>query len=209
MIQQYHMDPDAANLLRAHYLKVQALSPVVNSSTPPAGSSSPADPFFNFFTQNPTSAALLIFCAFMVIGIIGLLITKVRNVNTILTLMFIAFMTSTIPYGTRIIQQQTHLESQAGPELTPKNLIIDNVTRTGFTIMWDTDNPNLGALRLKSSLDPTEIPKIASEPDGPPLNKHVITVNNLKSNTLYYVDILSGSTWYNNNGRSLEVKTAP
>jgi hypothetical protein len=188
--------------LTTHYLKVQALSPASPITQPTAAPSASLD-LFSALTSWPA----LIFIGLITITFVALLIVKVKNTGTLISLMLMVLVAGAIPVSVGVVNQQTRLQSQAGPETTPKNVVVANVSPTAFTILWDTDKSNVGTIRVHTSPQMDAFAKIYSEDDQDGIYKHFIRLENLTPSTDYYIEILSSGMWYNHNGTPLKVTT--
>lgn len=102
---------------------------------------------------------------------------------------------------------------RATPQTTPKNIRVSNVTDTGFTISFITDETTPGF--IKYGTEPTSLRSQASD-DRDQLSGsvgsyslHHITVRGLDSNTNYYYVLGTGSqSEFDNQGAPFELKTA-
>lgn len=193
-------------IAQAVYLKAPLLSPlnpqVVSAQTAPTPSSSLLQNLWS-----PLSISIIIFLVLVALGLITLSVTKIRDVNKVLTVLFMALITSAIPFGTRLAQEQTSLQSKASPINTPKNIVVSAVTATSFTLTWETDAAAIGTIRLRQTHDPSPLQKILTETNHATNYTHALTVSDLNPNTDYYFEILSGSEWYNLNGEPIKVHT--
>lgn len=200
------MEPSSTtNTVTNHYLQVQALTPHsgVSSTPPPVGKTEEKLTFDLSLTQ------ALIFFALLFIGALGLLFARAKRGSAIFALITLAFITSALPVSMFIINRQTRLSSQAVPVSTPKNVIVDQVTNRGMRILWETDTPEVGVIRLRQTPESSPLNRIISEPEGVDIYSHVLAIADLAPNTLYYFEILSGGVWYDNQGQPLTVKTEP
>lgn len=191
--------------MASYYLRVQALTPVdggINPATVPVDTTGS---FWGIFTD-PLPLSLIIFLLLTGVGLIALVVTKTQDVNKILTLLFLALMTSAIPFGLQLAGQKTRIESKAGTTVVPRNLIIEAVTVKGFKVSWDTDSLTAGSVALRTSKEAGLTSQVFSEPEGTKSFHHMIEVNQVKPETDYFMEILSGSQWFNMNGDPIVVK---
>lgn len=101
---------------------------------------------------------------------------------------------------------------RAGPEYTPKNLQITNVTDETFTVSWVTDEPTVGFLSYGDN--PSVSTTITDDRDQVSgdtgsFRTHHVTVRGLAAETTYYFKIGSGpgQDLYDNAGQPYEVTT--
>lgn len=192
-VNQYYMQIQALSQANAQETTQETAQVVGNQTAPP--------------TTNYTLTAFYIFIGMLTVGVIGLLLTRTRDLNKLIAILVISLITSAIPLGLNLTKQKTTLTSQAGPELIPKELIVSEVTTSGFDISYSTDKAQLSIIRISTSADMKENSRILSHPQENKLSNHLIEVENLDPNTTYYTEVLSGSEWYNHNDKPLEITT--
>jgi hypothetical protein len=194
------MEASSPNSLADYYLKIQALTPVgeVDSTTSVSASS-------NSF-QIPT-LSIVIFLAVLVLGAFALLLTKSHQINKMLVLLVMAFVLSSVPLTLNSLSIPTGLESQASPQSVPKNVTVSSVSPSGFILTWETDQPESGAIRLSLDSKFESGSQTLVEAEGKLTTSHQLTITSLKPRTLYYFQLLSGSMWYEDQDKPLEVKT--
>jgi hypothetical protein len=196
---------DVTQNLAGHYLQVQALTP--QSGAPVVSSSNTVSSSNLLFGLSSTEITVI--GAFFAVGIAILVIVLVNNLKKALTVLSLVLMTSAVPISVIIMNQQTRIESNAGPDYVPKNVIVTQVNSTGFSVMWDTDRPGTGVLRVRSKPETTDFNRIYSEPEGGDIYKHLIKVEGLNPNQAYYLEILSAGVWYDNQHQPLKIITSP
>jgi hypothetical protein len=196
------IDNPVADSINRHYLQVQALTPVSPVDTATKPFSAPAN-LLSF-----TKPAFIIFIVIMLLGIVGLLITHTRNLNKIILVMSVAFLTSLVPVSLSLMNQQASISSQAGALSIPKNVIVDQVTYSSFNVSWQTDNPTAGAVRLREKSQTSEFNQVISEDKKTNIYTHILNLKGLKPHTIYVFEILSEGEWYNQQGQPLTVTTA-
>jgi hypothetical protein len=203
------MNPDTTALaLQQHYLQVSALTPedpTIVVTNAPAQTNAVA----SLLSAGGLPLSLAIFFILLTLGIITLLITKVHDFNKILTISFLALVTSSIPYGTKLVTETTSLQTKATATEIPQNITVTQVVASGFTVSWQTTDPTFGTVRVRQQAEKTGEQKVFTDPSEAASTTHTINVKNLLPATTYYFEILSQSVWYNHNGLPLEVKTTP
>jgi len=193
-----------SNQISRHYLEVQALTPVSVSAAP---ASLP-------FTQNQdwvslATPAFIIFVTLLLLGMVALILTHTRNVNKLLIVISLAFITSIIPLGMRALNQKTQIPSQADMSTTPTHVIVGQVTSSGFNLSWSTAAPTIGAISLKKVASPDHLKAFIPETPESKMSAHFIPVTQLQPNTTYEVLILSNDIWYGKDGLPLQITTQP
>ncbi|OGV96010.1 hypothetical protein A2W24_03010 [Microgenomates group bacterium RBG_16_45_19] len=188
--------------INRHYLQVQALTPASAQTTFGSATSTPSIDWFSLATP-----AFIVFTALLIVGIIGLLLTHTKNINKLLVVISIAFLTSLVPVSLNLVNQQASLVTKAGAGDVPTQVLVDQVTPTGFDVSWQTDNPSVGAIRLREPGQPPEYNRIIAEDQETGIYTHIIRVTDLRAATTYAFEVLSGGNWYNDQGQPLLVTT--
>ncbi|OGV94932.1 hypothetical protein A3A66_03890 [Microgenomates group bacterium RIFCSPLOWO2_01_FULL_46_13] len=185
-----------------YYLAVQALTPAEKTSVPvmtePAVKSSGL-PFGMW--------SLIVFVTVLFLGMVTLMATKTRNLKRLLMVLTAALITAVVPLGLDLTLKPTSVTIRAGAELVPKNLVVDEVTQTGFTVRWETGVPVIGTVRLGT--DGQTFPRTHVEAGGAKTTVHKLTLTQLRPGETYYFEVLSHTTWYNDGGQPLRVETLP
>ena len=115
--------------------------------------------------------------------------------------------------GTLLLSQGTGVFApRATPQTTPKKIRVTNLTDSGFTVSFLTDEPTVG--HIKYGTDSKKINSQTSD-DRDQLsgtvdkyNVHHITVRGLDPNLSYYYTLGTGSGGFDNNGQPFSIKTA-
>ncbi len=197
------MTPTIDSNLSQHYLQIQALTPVSGAEPVTIENSD----LQSSTLQQYTSSIVIVFIGMLVVGSIGLLITKTRYINKLVLVLFIAFVTSIIPITMHSLSQQQSVQTQADNDHIPTNVKVTQVTATSFSVLWDTSDYTVGTIRIWDALGNMKYNQIFSEPEGGQIYKHVIVIKDLVPNTSYNFEILSGGEWYNNRGKPLQITT--
>lgn len=200
-------DQNANTNFTKHYLNVKSLTPASQPTTTSTASATTSNQAS--LSLSLTSTPVIIFFSLLIIGTIGLLITRARDLNKLLMVLAISLIASAIPLTTQILSQETRLTSHAGPEYTPKNVIVYNLTATSFMISWQTDKSDTGIIRVRTTPEVSPHTRIISDSPDQSEYMHHLTVDELEPNNSYYLEILSGGQWYNLNGQPLYIKTPP
>ena len=100
---------------------------------------------------------------------------------------------------------------RATPQTTPKNIEVTNVTDTGFTISFLTDESTSGL--VKYGTEPNSLKSVAGEDRNQLQGKvgsyqtHYMTVSGLQPNTTYYYTLGTASGTFDNDGQPYSLKT--
>lgn len=198
--------PNTANTqLTAKYIRnIESLSVKgATSETAPA-----------YITQNPQFALLfsplLIYGAvilFFVIFLGGLLlqiINRTVDLKKIITTLFIALMIASTPIAVQTVFKATSLQSKAAPDEVPYNIEIKEVDAEKVEISWKIDSPRIGMIRIGTGPLTENYGQTAISNNGQKSRTHTVMVEKVKPNIAYEFEILSGSIWYNENGKPIQ-----
>src|SRR3990170_7422878 len=106
------------------------------------------------------------------------------------------------------------LTTRAGPEVTPSEVTITNITDHSFTVSWFTETAALGLVRYGTQPSPLDLSALDDRDTGQgsshTSSTHHVTVENLSEQTTYYFELVSGtgSTSFTNNGQPYTITTA-
>lgn len=115
--------------------------------------------------------------------------------------------------GTMLFSQGTGVFApRATPQTTPKKIRVSNLTDSGFSVSFLTDEATVG--HIKYGTDTKKMDSQASD-DRDQLsgaidkyNVHHITVRGLEPGSTYYYTLGTGSGSFDNNGQPFTIKTA-
>lgn len=130
---------------------------------------------------------------------------------TIPTLVGLVVVVGGLLSGLWLVQRQLFQSSKAAAELEPKNLVVANVSDTGFAVGWVTDKAATGYVQYGEGGDSLDL-VVSDDRDqqkGSVDNyfTHFVTVKGLKPDTSYSFRIGSGGEDYDQGGVPYEVKT--
>ncbi len=132
-----------------------------------------------------------------------------RKIPSILAVLVI---TTGIIATTFLIKGGNSLQVNAGPGQTPKNIEVSNISDTGFTITYTTDDEVIGTINSGENPKNLNIKNIDNrDKESGSVGKHqthMITVDNLKPDSRYYYTITSGNKTYSNNDDPYVTKTS-
>ncbi len=111
-----------------------------------------------------------------------------------------------------LIKERTRWFTRAVPETTPKQIQFTNVTDSGFSVSWVTDEATAGFVRYSET---DQLDQVARDDRDEMANEtgnfttHHVTLYNLKPATTYQFQIFSAGQAYGKDGRYHQVTTAP
>lgn len=101
----------------------------------------------------------------------------------------------------------------AAAGLAPKQVRLTNVTDTGFSVSWVSDQAATGKIKLGNEVNSLkdqvldDRDQLSGETGS--FEVHHLTAKNLKANTKYYFKIESGGRAFDNQGKPFEITTGP
>ena len=134
--------------------------------------------------------------------------------NNIPTIIGILLLLVGAVFGVIFVDQETGFLPRATPEYIPQKVKITNISHTGFTISWITQEPAIGFIKHGLSADDLTT-TITDERDqitgsSGAYRSHYVTVQDLSPSTTYYFKIGSqGKQLYDNHGNAFSLTTAP
>lgn len=164
------------------------------------------------------SVLSLLFSPFLIYGTIGLffaifccgiiyqIITKTIDMKKTISTLVVALVVASIPFTLKTALEVTSLSSRAGPDEIPRNLQIQPVTSRSVIVTWETDAEKVGAVRVGKASTLTKNSKVYIGDLGKQVKKHTVRIEELETRTIYEIEILSGSTWYDNSGTPIQFK---
>ena len=129
------------------------------------------------------------------------------------TLVGLGVLVTALIAGTLLFSQGTGVFApRATPQTTPKKIRVSNLTDSGFTVSFLTDEATVG--HVKYGTDVKKIDSQASD-DRDQLsgaidkyNIHHVTIRGLDPNSTYYYNLGTGSGSFDNEGQPFTIKTA-
>lgn len=110
-------------------------------------------------------------------------------------------------------KSKTAAPAGTGLALSPKQVRLTNVTDTGFTVSWTTDQAATGKIKLgmetNSLKDQVLDDRDQLSGETGSFEVHHLTAKNQKANTKYYFKIESGGKSFDNQGKPFEITTGP
>lgn len=135
-----------------------------------------------------------------------------KQPKTIPTLLGIMILTLATGLGVFLIRQSQSFSIKASVEIAPREVKITNLTDSSFSVSWITQEATQGFVSYKESsgdervvLDDQEKGLTVKQPRF----VHYVTLENLKSSTLYFFRINSRGVNFDRDGNPYEVTTAP
>lgn len=118
-----------------------------------------------------------------------------------------------IGVGVYLVKTRTSYDTRADEKAVPKQIMITNVTDTGFSVSWITDKATSGLVKYgtevnsikQSALDDRD--QLTGESGM--FELHHVSLKSLKPQTTYFFKLESGGKQFDNNGKAFEKVTGP
>mgnify|MGYP001563722291 FL=1 len=118
-----------------------------------------------------------------------------------------------IGVGLYWVKNKTAPDTKSGQAIAPKQVRLTNVTDTGFSVSWTTDQATTAKIKLGTDtgslkdqlLDDRD--QLSGETGS--FEVHHLSAKNLTPNTKYYFKIESGGKSFDNQGKPFEITTGP
>lgn len=134
---------------------------------------------------------------------------KIRRIPTLIGLFILI---AGLVAGVVLIRQGPTWLLRAGPQLTPQQVKVTNVSDDSFTVSWTTDAETPGFVKCGTGPDLTltvvdDRDQLSGTTDS--FSNHHVTLKNLNPSTDYFFKVGSGGQLFDNNGQPYQVKTGP
>ena len=153
-------------------------------------------PFFLFFALFITAFGIQI-------------ITKSWNFRRMATAFVIALFAASIPFVLTSVQNGVGSQTNAGTDNIPRNIRVINGTNGSVLVSWETGGKRIGAVRYGPAPLDEEIGTVMVGDLGALVSRHTVKLLRLKPGFTYEFDILSGTNWYDDNGKPLRFRVTP
>lgn len=135
-----------------------------------------------------------------------------NKIKQIPTLLGLGVLLVGIIAGVYLIRSAPVWFLRASPEMSPKEVMITNISEAGFSVSWVTDSETSGFIKYE---DDSRV-QLTSGDDRDQLSgstgsfsTHHVSIKGLKASTNYTFKIGSGGNLYDKNGEPYSVTTAP
>lgn len=128
-----------------------------------------------------------------------------RKRFTIPSLVAIILLLVSIGVGVLLVKKKQFFKVGAGGNPNPENIKMTNISDSSFSVSWATDKESLGFIEWGKNSD---LGKVIPE-EGKSKLIHLVTIKNLKPETVYFFKINSGSKLFDNDGKAWQVETGP
>ena len=152
------------------------------------------------------TAAVMVFFIVLLFSLSVLVYSRFKDTRRVFWAVILALTVGMLPLAIQLVRKQTGIITEAKPTLIPRQVQITDVTDTGFSVCWQTDEAAMGAIRW-SSRDDDKSWRTVPETQGEEQRNHRVVVNGLAGGTVYYLEIFSFNQWYNQQGVPIVVMT--
>jgi hypothetical protein len=189
-------------MVEKYYLALSSLTPKdALAQTPIAGTSGLPLGTETAFVALYTPVAVFIIIFITVFGIF--LVGRIRNWKMGITAFLLALTLAATPYALNVMKYGVDGAVNAGPDEIPRNVRIVPLSKTSVQVVWDTDTPKIGAVRMSPEPYAIENARIIIGNSRDKTTSHAVLIDNLVNGKTYECEVLSGSRWYDNKGNLL------
>lgn len=131
---------------------------------------------------------------------------RVLDLKRTLTTLVVVVVISSMPYVLKTTLEVTSLQTRAGPDETPHNLVVKQMTNQTLFISWETQVEKSGAIRIGPAPLTETTSKVVISNLGKKVTQHQVTLKDLTAGVDYEIEILSGTRWYNDKGKPMKIR---
>jgi hypothetical protein len=125
---------------------------------------------------------------------------RVHNWKNVMTAFILALMIAGIPTILTYVGQGSRQNVTAGPEEIPRNVQVTPASPTSVSISWETDAARVGVVRLSKTPFTLQTARVYIADNQASVRTHSVKIDRLIKKESYEFEIMSGTTWYDNNG---------
>lgn len=162
----------------------------------------PKTPIDAFIAPMMVYAPIVVFFVVFITAFLVQIVSRIWSWRQAITAAVIAFFFASIPLVLPSIREGTRFESHAGPEEIPREIRIERRLVSSVSVAWRTDASQRGAVRVYEAVERNTSRTIIANA-GKTATEHQAIISDLKVGKKYEIEILSGKTWYNDNGTRL------
>jgi hypothetical protein len=181
-LSQKQVIPQTEQTVQADVALPPALSPLVVYA-----------PFFLFFALFITAFGIQV-------------ITKTWNFRRMVTAFIIALFAASIPLVLPFIREGIGTQTKAGPDDIPRNIRVVRSANDSAVVVWETGGNRIGAVRYTPAPFDERVGTVVIGDQGAFVTLHTVSLTRLKPGFTYEFDILSGTGWYDRNGKPLRFR---
>ena len=178
----------------------QEAAPVVLSNSP----------WISFlFSPLLVYGSVVIFFLVFILLVVLQIARHIVDLRKITASLVVALIVAVIPLSMRLILEANKLEIRASPDEVPRSIMVSQLSSTSLKITWTTNADKTGLVRVsKAPLDPQNAQVVIAN-FGDKMKEHTVRLENLQPGVEYELEILSGSKWYNIEGKPLKFWLTP
>jgi hypothetical protein len=162
---------------------------------------------------SPTLSPLVVYAPFFLffalfIGAFGIqVITRSWNMRRTVMAFIIALFAASVPFVLTSVRDGVGVGAKAGPDDIPRNVRVVKGTDESALVVWQTGGARVGAVRFGPAPIDEKTRDIAIGDLGNIVTIHTVKLDPLKAGQTYEFEILSGTSWYDDNGKPLRFRT--
>lgn len=153
-----------------------------------------------FFPYTP----FILFAVLFAAAFVMLVVTRAKSLKNVTTALLFALMTAGIPSVLSYIGTGSRQAVKAGPDEIPREVRVTPNTPSFVTISWKTDAKHTGVIRFGVAPLSSKTARVYIANDQTKVKDHSIRIGGLSKGKTYEFEILSGTTWYDNDGSLIQ-----
>jgi hypothetical protein len=136
------------------------------------------------------------------------IIQRVINLRRIVTVVIFSLMAAVTPFLAGQLQNSVQYQSKAVQDQTPRNIEVISLTKTSVIISWETNVPNVGAVRFGQSQKDGQNLRVIIADNGSSISRHTVKIDQLVPGSEYIFEIASSNHWYDLSGSPVSFTTS-
>ena len=197
---------DNTGTVANHFAMIDALTQKENTQTAVTSPVITSSPILSFlFSPLVIYGSIVLFITLFIGAVFIQFISRVLDWKRTSSSFVVALLIAIMPLSIRVGLEATSLRSFAGPDEVPRKIEIKQVG-SSVQISWETDALKAGSVRYHAVGTEDDVSFTAIADFGKRTKQHIVIIENIKKGIEYEFEILSGSGWYDNNGKPLQFR---
>jgi len=130
-------------------------------------------------------------------------VNKVLDYKRTIMTLIVCLMVISVPLLMRNALYST-FQLRAGPQEAPRNIELKQNSPSSIKVSWETQEPRTGAVRVGKAPLNLDQSRVTIGDQGKLTKLHSLEIDRLEAGFEYEAELLSGKTWYDDNGKPLK-----
>ncbi len=160
----------------------------------------------------PVLAPYMMYLPFVVffllfIGVFAMqIVNKVKSARQIMMAFLFALVTAGTPFIVTMLNMGIVFQAKAGPDEIPRNIRIISQSPESLRVIWSTDAKKIGSVKVKDMSHTPYTERIIIGNFGEQVQDHLVNIDGVPRGASYEMEIFSGTTWYDNQGKPIQIQ---